>query len=84
MGSNPTRDIDVCVRVSSVFMLSCVRTGFATADPPSRESYRLCVGIRNLEGEIGAPKRAVNPLMMMMMMMMMMIIIIIIILILIM
>jgi hypothetical protein len=28
MGSNPTRSMDACVR--SVFMLSCVRTGFAT------------------------------------------------------
>jgi hypothetical protein len=39
---NPTRGMDVCVRVYSVYVLSCVRR----AGPPSEESYRLCIWLR--------------------------------------
>jgi hypothetical protein len=42
LGSNPTQDMDVCVCVYSVFMLSCVQVAaLRQADPPSKESYRL-------------------------------------------
>jgi hypothetical protein len=45
--------ISVCV--DFVFVLSCVYvTALRRADPASKESYRLCVGLRNW-------KRAQNP-----------------------
>jgi hypothetical protein len=43
MDSNPTRGMDVCVCVLSVFMLPCVQVAaLRPADPPSEESYHLC------------------------------------------
>jgi hypothetical protein len=47
--SNPTQGMDVCiVCVYSVFMLFCVQAeALQRADPPSEESYRLCIGSRN-------------------------------------
>jgi hypothetical protein len=42
VGSNPTRGMDVCVRLFCVQIAALRR-----ADPPSKESYRLCVGLRN-------------------------------------
>jgi hypothetical protein len=48
VGSNPTRGVDVCVCVYSVFVLSCVWVAALwRADPPSMESCRLCIGLRN-------------------------------------
>jgi hypothetical protein len=41
VGSNPTEGMNICVY--SVFMLAASRW----ADPPSKESYRLCIGLRN-------------------------------------
>jgi hypothetical protein len=38
--------MSVCVH--SVFVLSCVQiAALRRADPPSKESYRLCIGLRN-------------------------------------
>jgi hypothetical protein len=37
VGSNPTQGMDVCLRLFCV----CVRSGSASADPLSKESYRL-------------------------------------------
>jgi hypothetical protein len=38
--------MSVCVY--SVFVLSCVQVAaLRRADPPSKESYRLCIGLRN-------------------------------------
>jgi hypothetical protein len=43
VGSNPTWDMDVCVCVYSVFMLSCVYVAaLRRADHSSKESNRLC------------------------------------------
>jgi hypothetical protein len=42
VGSNPTQGMDV--RIVCVYSLCCVGRGFATADPPSKESYRLYIG----------------------------------------
>jgi hypothetical protein len=48
LGSNPTWGMDVCVCVYSVFVLSCVQvTALILADPPSKETYRLCKRWRN-------------------------------------
>jgi hypothetical protein len=45
MGSNSTRAVDICVYY--VFVLSCVYVGsFRRADPQSKESYRLRIGVR--------------------------------------
>jgi hypothetical protein len=47
--SNPTQGMDVCiVCVYSVFVLFCVSVeALRWADPPSKETYRLCIGSRN-------------------------------------
>jgi hypothetical protein len=40
MGSKPSRGMDVCVRVYSVLVLSCVYVAaLQRADPPYKESY---------------------------------------------
>jgi hypothetical protein len=40
--SDPIQDMDVCVGVFCVYVVLCVGRGLATADLPSKESYRLC------------------------------------------
>jgi hypothetical protein len=48
LGSNSTRGMDVCVRLFCVsVVLRVVREALQRADPPSKESYRLCIGSRN-------------------------------------
>jgi hypothetical protein len=37
VGSNPTQAMDVCLCLFRV----CIGSGLATADPPSKKSYRL-------------------------------------------
>jgi hypothetical protein len=60
VGSNPTQCFDVCVRLFCVCVVLCVRSGFATANPPSKESYRLCIGLR--KGKSGqVQQKAVEP-----------------------
>jgi hypothetical protein len=39
-GSNPTRGMDVCVRLCRVCVVLCA---LRWADPPSKESYGLCI-----------------------------------------
>jgi hypothetical protein len=46
VGLNPTRGIDFCVRWICVKVLALQR-----ADPPSEESYRLCIGLINWKRE---------------------------------
>jgi hypothetical protein len=42
LGSNPTQGMDICVR------LFCVKeAALRRADPPSKESYRPCIRLRN-------------------------------------
>jgi hypothetical protein len=36
----------MCVRVYSLFVLFCVEA-LRLADPPSKESHQLCIGLRN-------------------------------------
>jgi hypothetical protein len=52
VGSNLTRDTDVCVRL----YVEALRW----ADPPIKESYRLCIGLRICEAA-KAQQRAVEP-----------------------
>jgi hypothetical protein len=40
VGSNPTQSSDVCVRLFCVCVVLCA---LRRADPPSKESYRLCI-----------------------------------------
>jgi hypothetical protein len=40
--SNPTNGMDVCVRLFCVCIVLCVVATLRGADPPSKESYRLC------------------------------------------
>jgi hypothetical protein len=48
VGSNPNQGTDVCICVYSVFVLFCVYVAaLRRADPPSKESYRVCMGLRN-------------------------------------
>jgi hypothetical protein len=47
VGSNPTQGMDVCVRLVCVCVVLCVDSGLATGWSPSKESYRLCIGLRN-------------------------------------
>jgi hypothetical protein len=68
VGSNPTQDMDVCVCVYFVFVLSCVQVAALwRTDPPYKESYRLCKKYYETkeEGErdAWAQYRAVQPLM---------------------
>jgi hypothetical protein len=42
VGSNPTQRMDVCVLLFCYVVL-CVCSGLATADPPSKDYYRLCI-----------------------------------------
>jgi hypothetical protein len=46
VGSNPTRGTDVCVRLFCVCVVLCVGSCLATGWSPSKESYRLCIGLR--------------------------------------
>jgi hypothetical protein len=43
---DPTRGMDVCVQVAAL----------RWADPPSKESYRLCIGLRNCKSGQGPTK----------------------------
>jgi hypothetical protein len=56
--------MDICVCVYSVFVLPCVQVAaLQRADPPSKESYRLCKKDYGIEEEAMAQLRAVVPLM---------------------
>jgi hypothetical protein len=47
VGSNPNQGMDVCVRLFCVCVVLYVVAALRRADPPSKESYRLCIGLRN-------------------------------------
>jgi hypothetical protein len=47
VSSNPTRDMDVCVFILSLLLFCVYVAALRRADPPSTESYRLCIGLRN-------------------------------------
>jgi hypothetical protein len=64
VGSNPTQDMDACVCLFSVFVLSCIKVAaLRWADLSSKEPYRLCKKDYETEGETRAQQRAVEPLM---------------------
>jgi hypothetical protein len=46
-GSNPSQGMDVCVRLFCVCVVLYVGSDLATGWSPSKEPYRLCVGLRN-------------------------------------
>jgi hypothetical protein len=52
------------VRLFSVCAVLRVGNGaLQRADPPAKESYRMCIGLRNYEKAARAQQRAVEPLM---------------------
>jgi hypothetical protein len=64
VGSNPTRGIDVCVWVYSVFVLFCMQVvALRRTDHLSKESYRPCKKDYGTEEEAREQQRAVEPLM---------------------
>jgi hypothetical protein len=62
VGSNPIQGMDVrIVCIYSVFVLSCVQVAaLRWADPPFKESYRLCIGSRKWK-KAKVQERAVEP-----------------------
>jgi hypothetical protein len=56
VGSHPTGGMDVYVRLFCV----CVVLDLQRADPPSTESYRLCIGLERLKRRPRLNKRAVE------------------------
>jgi hypothetical protein len=60
LGSNPTWGMGVCVRLFLV--LSCVQVAaLRRADPPSKESYRLCKKDQETEKAAKFQQRVVEP-----------------------
>jgi hypothetical protein len=53
LGSNSTRGMNVCVRLFNVCVVLCVGSGLATDWSLSKESYRLCIGLRNWKSRQG-------------------------------
>jgi hypothetical protein len=48
VGSNPTSGVDICVCLFCICVVLCVQVAaLRLADPPSKESYRLCKRSRN-------------------------------------
>jgi hypothetical protein len=47
VSSNPTQGMDVCVRLFCVCVVLCVGSGLPRPDPPSKESYRVWIWLRN-------------------------------------
>jgi hypothetical protein len=56
MGSNPSQDMDVCLRLFCVCVVLCIGSFLRRADPPSKESYWLCIGLRNWKSDQGPTK----------------------------
>jgi hypothetical protein len=56
MGSNPTRGMDVCVLLFCVCVVLRVGSGLVTADPPPKESYQLCIRLKNWKSAQGPTK----------------------------
>jgi hypothetical protein len=54
VGSNPTRGMDVCVRLFCVVL--CAGSALRRTDPPSEESYRLRKKIKGLSSGQGPTK----------------------------
>jgi hypothetical protein len=63
VGSNPTQGMDICVRLFCVCVVLCVLAALRRADPPSKESYRLCNKDYETEEEVRAQQMAIQPLM---------------------
>jgi hypothetical protein len=64
VGSNPTQGMDICVRLFCVCTVLCAGSqvaAFQLADPPSKESYRLCKKIKKLNKSAKVQQRAVEP-----------------------
>jgi hypothetical protein len=49
LSSNPTRGMDVFGRLFCIYVVLCADSGLATGWSPSKESYRLCKKIKELE-----------------------------------
>jgi hypothetical protein len=56
VGSNPTRGMDVYVRLFCVVLFCVYVAVLRRADPPSKEPYGLCIGVRNEKSGQGLTK----------------------------
>jgi hypothetical protein len=56
VGSNPTRGMDVSVRLFCVYAVLCADNGLATGWSPVQGVYRLCIGLRNWQTGRGPAK----------------------------
>jgi hypothetical protein len=61
VGSNPTRGMDVCVRLFCVCVVLRVRTGLGTGWSPFQGVLPIMFRIRKLEKAVSAQQRAVDP-----------------------
>jgi hypothetical protein len=62
VGSNPAKEMDVCVHLFCVCVVLCVGSGLARADHSPKESYRLWKKDYETEEEARAQQMAVEPL----------------------
>jgi hypothetical protein len=61
VGSNPTQGMDICVRLFFLCAVLCVQVAaLRRADPPSKQSHRMCKRSRNWKAAKGL-QRAVEP-----------------------
>jgi hypothetical protein len=51
VGSNPIQGMDVFVGLFCVYVVLCVGSGLMKGSSPSKESYRLCIGLRNWKSD---------------------------------
>jgi hypothetical protein len=56
VASNPTWNMDACVRLFCVWVVLCVGSGLAMGWSPSKEYYRLCTRSRNWKSGQGPTK----------------------------
>jgi hypothetical protein len=56
VGSNPTRGMDVCLRLFCVFVVLCVGSGLETGSSPVQRVLSIVYGIRKLKSGQGPTK----------------------------
>jgi predicted anti-sigma-YlaC factor YlaD len=56
VGWNVTQGMDICTRLFCVCVVMCIGSGLGRDDPSSKESYRLCIELRNWKRGQGPTK----------------------------